>query len=63
MKNQRTVLKERRGLNNEVILSADKGNVTVVMRRCDYHGKVKEILGTGIYALGGTAHFSLCLCI
>ena len=34
-KEQRTVLKELRGLKDEVIPPADKGNATV-MRRCDY---------------------------
>ena len=38
-KDQRTVLKELRGLEDEVILPADKGNATVMMRRCDYDGR------------------------
>ena len=48
-KEQRTALKELRGLEDEVILPADKGNVTVMMRRCDYDGKMEEMLGTGTY--------------
>ena len=46
---QRTALKELKGLKDEVILSADKGNATVMMRRCDYDGKMEEMLGTGTY--------------
>ena len=48
-RDQRTVLKELRGLEDEVFLPVDKGNVTVVMRRCDYDGKMEEMLGTGTY--------------
>ena len=48
-KEQRTVLKELRGLEDEAILPADKGNATVMMRRCDYDGKMEEMLGTGTY--------------
>ena len=48
-KEQRTALKEPRGLEDEVILPADKGNATVMMRRCDYDGKMEEMLGTGTY--------------
>ena len=47
-KNQRTVLKDLRGLEDEVILPVDKGNATMIMRRCDYHRKM-EMLGTGTY--------------
>ena len=32
-KEQRTALKELRGIEDEVILPADKGNATVMMRR------------------------------
>ena len=42
-KDQRTALKELKGLKDEVILPADKGNATVMMRRCDYDGKMEEI--------------------
>ena len=45
-KDQRIALEELRGLEDEVILPADKGNATVMMRRCDYDGKM-EMLGTG----------------
>ena len=48
-KDQRTVLKELKGLKDKMILPADKGNTTVMMRRCDYDGKMEEILGTGTY--------------
>ena len=48
-KNQRTVLKDLRGLEDEVILPVDKGNATMIMRRCDYHRKMEEMLGTGTY--------------
>ena len=48
-KEQRTALKEFRGLEDEVILPADKGNATVMMRRCDYDRKMEEMLGTGTY--------------
>ena len=47
MKEQRTALKELRGLEDEVILPADKGNATVMMRRCDYDKKMEEMLRTG----------------
>ena len=42
---QRTALKELNGLKDEVIPPADKGNATVMMRRCDYDGKMEEMLG------------------
>ena len=48
-KEQRTALKELRGLEDEVFLPADNGNVTVKMRKCDYDGKMEEMLGTGTY--------------
>ena len=48
-KEQRTALKGVRGLEDKVILPADKGNATVMMRRCDYDGKMEEMLGTGTY--------------
>ena len=47
MKAQRIALKELRGLEEEVILPAKKGNTTVMMR-CDYDGKI-EMLETGTY--------------
>ena len=47
-KEQRTALKELRGLEDEVILPADTENATVMMRGCDYDGKM-EMLGTGTY--------------
>ena len=37
-------LKEVRSLEDEVILPADKGNVTVVMRRSDYDEKMRGML-------------------
>ena len=48
-KEQRTALKELRGLEDEVTLPAEKGNATVMMRRCDYDGRMEEMLGTGTY--------------
>ena len=48
-KDQRIALKELKGLKDEVILPADKRNATVMMRRCDYDGKMEEMLGTGTY--------------
>ena len=48
MKEQRTALKELTGLEDEMILPADKGNATMMMR-CDYNGKIEEMLGTGTY--------------
>ena len=48
-KDQRTVLKELKVLKDEVILPADKGNATAMMKRCDYDGKREEMLGTGNY--------------
>ena len=47
-KDQRTVLKELKGLKDEMILPADKENTTVMMR-CGHDGKIEEILGTGTY--------------
>ena len=47
-KEQRTALKELRGLEDEVILPADKGNATVMMRT---YGEVLSILG----------HFTNCV--
>ena len=43
-RDQTTVLKELRGLEDEVILPADKGNVTVMVRRCDYNDKMEQML-------------------
>ena len=48
MEDQRTALKEFKGLKDEVILPVDKGNAAVMMRRCDYDGKM-EMLGTDTY--------------
>ena len=48
-KEQRTALKELRGLKDEVILPADKGNATVMMRRCNYDRRMEEMLETGTY--------------
>ena len=45
-RDQRTVLKEFRGLEDEVILQTIKGNATMMMRSCDYDRKMKEMLGT-----------------
>ena len=36
-------------MKDEVILPEDKGNVIVMMRRCDYDRKTAEMLGTGSY--------------
>ena len=48
-KDQRTALKELRGFKDEEILPADKGNATMMMRRCNYDGKMEEMLETGTY--------------
>ena len=48
-KEQRKALKEMKYLENEVILPADKGNATVVMRREDYSTKLKGMLETSTY--------------
>jgi len=42
-------LKELRGFDVEVILPADKGNATVMMKRCDYQGTLDEMLRTDTY--------------
>ena len=55
-KDQRTALKELRGLEDEVILPADKGNATVMMRRYDYDVKMEEMLQMGTY--GKLSHIS-----
>lgn len=44
---QRTTLKQFREDNSIVILSADKGNMTVVMKRNGYRGKMEEIMSDG----------------
>ena len=49
MWDQRLALKELRGLEVEVILPADKGNATVMMKRCDYQGTLDEMLRTDTY--------------
>lgn len=46
---QRTALKELKDLKEELILPADKGNATVVMRREDYHTKMMGMLETNTY--------------
>ena len=48
-KEQRRALKELRGLEDEVILPADKGNATVVMTREDYNTKMRGMLETATY--------------
>ena len=48
-RDQRTALKELRGMENEVIPPADKGNATVMIRRCTYDRKMEEMLGTSTY--------------
>ena len=40
-------MKELGGMEDEVILPTDKGNVTVVMNREEYNAKMKELLETG----------------
>ena len=44
-KEQRLAVKEMRTWKDEVILPADKGNATVVMKRSDYNGKILQLLG------------------
>ena len=46
---QRKTLKELGSLEDEVILPADKGNATVMMRRDDYDTKMRGILDTATY--------------
>ena len=46
---QRKMLKELRGLDNQVILPADKGNATVVIKKEDYDTKIRGLLGTSTY--------------
>ena len=48
-KEQRKALKELRGLEDEVILPADKENATVIMTREDYDTKLRGMLETAIY--------------
>ena len=48
-KEQRKALKELGSLEDEVILPADKGNATVMMRRDDYDTKMRGILDTATY--------------
>jgi hypothetical protein len=43
-KDHRKALKELRSLEDEVILPADKGNATVVMKKSDYDGKMRGML-------------------
>ena len=45
-KHRSTALKELKGLEDEVILPADKGDATMVMRRCNYDGKMEDMLRT-----------------
>ena len=44
-KDQRTVLKELKGLEDEVTLPAEKGNTTVMRRRCDYDRRWRRCWG------------------
>ena len=46
---QRTALKELMDLEDEVILPADKGNATVMMKKEDYGTKLRGVLGTTTY--------------
>ena len=48
-KEQRKTLKELRSQEDEVILPADKGNATVVMRRENYNTNLRRILETTTY--------------
>ena len=48
-RNQRKALKELKELEDVVILPADKGNATVVMRREEYDTKMTELLETSTY--------------
>ena len=43
-KEHRTALKEMKAWKEEVILPADKGNATVIMKKEDYNGKLQELL-------------------
>ncbi len=43
-KEHRKALKELRNLEDEVILPADKGNATVVMKRSDYDERMRGML-------------------
>ena len=45
---QKTALKELKGLEDEVVLPVDKGNATVMTRRCDYDGKMEKMLGQAL---------------
>ena len=42
-------MKELGEMEDEVILPADKGNATVVMKREEYNAKMKELLETATY--------------
>ena len=46
---QTMAMKQLKGWKDEVILPADKGNATVVMRREDYDRKMRELLDTTTY--------------
>ena len=48
-RNQRIALKDLRGLKEEVILPADRGNATVIMTKCDYEEKMKQLLEANTY--------------
>lgn len=49
-KDQRAALKELEELKDEVILPAEKGNVTAVMMKCDYKDKMEGLLKTNTYS-------------
>ena len=42
-KEHRKALKELRSLEDEVILPADKGNATVVMKKSDYDRRMRDV--------------------
>ena len=44
-KEQRKALKELRSREDEVILPADKGNATVVIKKSDYDRRMRGMLG------------------
>ena len=46
---QRTALKVLRRLEDQVILLVNKWDATVMMRRCNYDGKMEEMLRTCTY--------------
>ena len=48
-KEYREALKELRKNENIVIVPADKGSSTVVLKREDYHSKLSKMLESGTY--------------